>query len=75
MALRAIDLGPLEVATVPAPTATTSAPAATIHEFAPTPRMITVAAARRERRRWLAVAAVVFLTPLAACLGVLEVVR
>ena len=68
MALRAIDLGSLEVTTVPASTAT-------VHEFRATPRMITLAAARRERRRWLFVAAVVFMTPLAACLGVLEVVR
>jgi hypothetical protein len=68
MALRAVELGSLEEATI-APTS------ATIHEFAPTPRMITLAAARRERRRWLVLAGFVFLTPLAACLGVLEVVR
>ena len=68
MALQAIDLGSLEQSTIAASTAT-------IHEFAPTPRMITAAPARRERRHWLAVAAIVFLTPLAACLGVLEVVR
>jgi hypothetical protein len=68
MALRAIELGSHEMTSI-------AAPSATIHEFAPTPRMVTVAAARRERRRWLVVAGVVFLTPLAACLGVLEVVR
>jgi hypothetical protein len=68
MALRAIELGSLEETTI-------AATSATIHEFAPTPRMITLAAARRERRRWLVVASLVFLTPLAACLGVLEVVR
>jgi hypothetical protein len=68
MALRAIDLGSLDEARV-------AATVATIHELHPTPRMITAAAGRRERRRWLAVAAVVFLTPLAGCLGVLEVVR
>jgi hypothetical protein len=68
MALRAIELGSLEETTI-------AATAATIHAFAPTPRMITIAAARRERRRWLLLAGFVFLTPLAACLGVLEVVR
>jgi hypothetical protein len=68
MALRAIDLGSLEAPTI-------AAAHATIHEFAPMPRMVAIAAARRERRRWLVLAGVVFLTPLAACLGVLEVVR
>jgi hypothetical protein len=68
MALRAIDLGSLEATTI-------AATSGTIHEFAPTPRMITLAAARKERRRWLTLAAIVFLTPLVACLGVLEVVR
>jgi len=68
MALRAIDLDSLEAPTIAAATAT-------IHEFPSVPRMVAIAAARRERRRWLLVAGVVFLTPLAACLGVLEVVR
>jgi len=48
------------------------APVAAIH---PVSRAEALAAARRERRRWLAVGAIVFVTPFLACVGVLEVVR
>jgi hypothetical protein len=48
---------------------------ATITELRPTSRAEAQAAARRERRRWLAIGALVFVTPFVACVGVLEVVR
>jgi hypothetical protein len=48
---------------------------ATITELRPRSRVEALAAARRERRRWAALGVVVFFTPFAACLGVLEVVR
>ena len=73
MALRAIDLASLDApTTVERPT---GAALATVTVLSPAPRMVALAAARRERRKWLALGAVVFAAPLAACLGVLEVVR
>lgn len=88
MALRAIDLGAPDA---PAPTsrhAAATAPVgvlrtpllapprtATITVLRPKSRGEALAEARRERRRWLAIGAVVFFTPFAACLGVLGVVR
>jgi hypothetical protein len=41
----------------------------------PSPRPVAVAAARRERRKWMAVGVVVFATPFLASLGVLEVLH
>jgi hypothetical protein len=88
MALRAIDVARTDVATRPAP-ATTAAPlrtpwlappttttrTASITELRPTSRQEALSAARRERRRWLALGAVLFVSPFLACVGVLEVVR
>jgi hypothetical protein len=68
MALRAIDLATHDEPAVPGPTAT-------IHAFAPTPRMVTLGVLRRERRRWIAVGTLLVAAPFAACIGVLEVVR
>jgi len=81
MALRAIDV---RVTDAPAPRAAiaplrtpTFAPPrpASITELRPASRTVALAAARRERRRWLALGALVFVTPFCACVGVLEVVR
>ncbi len=85
MALRAID-----VATRDARTRTATASVATgalrtpslapprrapVIELRPASRAQALAAARRERRRWLVIGAVVFGTPFLACVGVLEVIR
>jgi hypothetical protein len=48
---------------------------ATITELRPRSRVEALAAARRERRTWFVIGLLVFATPFAACLGVLEVVR
>jgi hypothetical protein len=85
MALRAIDVATRDARTRSA----TSAPAtgalrtpllspprrATVTELRPASRAVALAAARRERRRWLVVGAVVFGAPFLACVGVLEVIR
>jgi hypothetical protein len=71
MALRAIDVSSLDTPTRVAPRTTL----ATVTPIAPAPRMVALGAARRERRRWFALGVLFFLAPLAACLGVLEVVR
>jgi hypothetical protein len=69
MALQAIELADLEtVAWAPQ----VHAPVITITQA---PRMVTLAAARRERRRWFALGTLLFAGPLAACLVVLEVIR
>jgi hypothetical protein len=48
---------------------------ATVTELRPASRAVALAAARRERRRWLVVGVVVFGAPFLACVGVLEVIR
>jgi hypothetical protein len=68
MALRAIDLASL------APTRVAPRPG-TVTAIGPPPRMVALQAARRERRKWLIVGTLLFATPFAACLGVLEVLR
>jgi hypothetical protein len=89
MALRAIDVAtrnapsrtaahtatvaPLRTPTLAPPDAAPRA--ASITELRPASRSEALAAARRERRRWLALGAVLFATPFCACVGVLEVVR
>jgi hypothetical protein len=80
MALRAIDVRILEApgpvaTTVTASTAPASLSLATVHELRPAPRMVTLAAVRRERRRWFAVGVAVFGAPFVFCLGVVGVVR
>jgi hypothetical protein len=81
MALRAIDVGtrvaPVDLATDLAPRpATVPAPSlATVHELRPLPRVVTLGAQRRERRRWFVLGALLLAAPFAGCLGVLGVVR
>ncbi len=84
MALRAIDVATRDARTTPATTVASGAlrtPAlspprrATITELRPASRVEALAAARRERRRWLLLGAVLFGTPFLACVGVLEVIR
>jgi hypothetical protein len=48
---------------------------ATITVLRQAPRPVAVAAARRERRKWMAIGIVVFASPFLACLGVLEVIH
>jgi hypothetical protein len=69
MALQAIELADLETVTWAAPVP------ATVITITQPPRMVTIAAARRERRRWFALGTLLFAGPLAACLVVLEVIR
>lgn len=47
----------------------------TVTELRPASRTVALAAARRERRRWLVAGAVIFGAPFLACVGVLEVIR
>jgi hypothetical protein len=85
MALRAIDVTETPARTRRAATAPSTgalrtpslAPprVATITELRPASRGVALAAARRERRRWLVLGALAFSAPLFACVGVLEVVR
>jgi hypothetical protein len=89
MALRAIDVATRDAPTRPSASTSTVAPRAapwvappttatrtgSITELRPTSRAEALAAARRERRRWLAIGAVLFVSPFLACVGVLEVVR
>jgi hypothetical protein len=85
MALRAIDVRTRDARARPSTTAAATGAlrtpslspprSTTITELRPTSRSDTLAAARRERRRWLVVGAVVFGTPFLACVGVLEVIR
>jgi hypothetical protein len=82
MALRAIDVTTRVARARPAPptgalrTPSLSPPrGASITELRPTSRAVALAAARRERRRWIVVGAVVFGAPFLACVGVLEVIR
>lgn len=70
MALHAVAVG----TSAPAPRRTPAA-GATITELRPAPRQVAVAAARRERRKWMAVGIVVFATPFLASLAVLEVIH
>jgi hypothetical protein len=69
MALRAIDLASLDTPTRVAPRS------AMITPIAPAPRMVALAAARRERRKWFVLGALLAGAPFFACIGVLEVVR
>ncbi len=46
-----------------------------MHPITHSPRMVTISAQRRERRRWLAVGVVLFTSPFVACLCVLGLVR
>ena len=71
MALRAIDVASLDTPTRVAPRATI----ATVTAIAPPPRMVALGAARRERRRWFVLGALLVATPFLACIGVLEAVR
>jgi hypothetical protein len=89
MALRAIDVATRDAPTRPSASTSTVAPlsapwvvppatathTASITELRPASRAEALAATRRERRRWLAIGAVLFVTPFLACVGVLEVVR
>lgn len=83
MALRAIDVGNRDARTASAAasagvlrTPTLSPPRrATITELRPASRSVALAAARRERRRWLVLGALIFGSPFLACVGVLEVIR
>jgi hypothetical protein len=85
MALRAIDVTTRVARARPAGAATATGAlrtpslspprSATITELRPAPRAVALAAARRERRRWLVVGAVLFGAPFLACVGVLEVIR
>jgi hypothetical protein len=88
MALRAIDVATTDASRRRAPDAsaaplrtpslsppTTAPRTASITELRPTSRQEALSAARRERRKWLALGAVLFVTPFCACVGVLEVVR
>jgi hypothetical protein len=68
MALRAID-----VATLDAPTRV-ARPLASVTSLQ-APRAVALGAARRERRRWMALGGLLVGVPFVACLGVLEVVR
>jgi hypothetical protein len=72
MALQAVSV---EVDLAPAPLAPSFRPDATISELHQLPRPVVAAAARRERRKWMAIGIVVFASPFLACLGVLEVIR
>ena len=72
-AARATAVVPLRTPTLAPPTATTHT--ASITEQRPASRAEALASARRERRKWLALGAVLFVTPFCACVGVLEVVR
>ena len=69
MALPAIDL-----ATLSGPS-TIQRPLATVTTLPVAPRAAALGAARRERRRWFALGAVLLAVPFTACLAVLEVVR
>ena len=89
MAVRAVQARARETTTVTAPHGAVPRPAATapagsvvlveqlapIRPIRPVSRVEALAAARRERRRWLVISAVFFVTPFVACVGVLEVVR
>lgn len=68
MALEAVAVEPRIRAAAPARTAT-------ISPLRVATRADTVSRLRRERRRWFVVGALVFGTPVVACLGVLGVVR
>jgi hypothetical protein len=85
MALRAIDVATRDARTRPVTSATATGAlrtpplspprGATVTELRPASRAVALAAARRERRRWLVVGAVMFGAPFLACVGVLEVIR
>lgn len=48
---------------------------ATVTALRPTPRMVALAAQRRERRKWYLIGIAGIVAPFVACVAVLEVVR
>jgi hypothetical protein len=73
MALHAVAVG---TKVAPSPLVTPGpSHTASITELRPATRSVAVAAARRERRKWMAVGVVVFASPFLASLGVLEVIH